>query len=152
MGSGFKIRKRRLPHWTIDGAIYFLTIRAYTVFTAVECWAIKEHIKHGNKKYYALVCCVVMPDHAHIILQPNEGIELKRINSGIKGVSARIVNLMRNSRGQIWQHESYDRIIRNERELLQKVNYVARNPVKAGLIDEIHNYVGWYFNEEIILF
>jgi REP element-mobilizing transposase RayT len=121
------------------------------VFTADERQCIKEHIIQGSHNFYTLVCCVVMPDHTHIILQPNEGIELKMIYSGIKGVSARKVNLMRNSRGQIWQHESYDRIIRDGREFRQKVNYLANNPVKAGLVDETQNYIGWYYNEEIIL-
>lgn len=151
MGGGLNIRKRNLPHWTIDGAIYFLTMRAYTVFTYYECQCIKNHIIQGNNKFYSLICCVVMPDHAHIILQPNEGIELRRIYSGIKGVSSKKVNLMRNARGRIWQHESYDRIIRNKKDLMQKVNYIAKNPIRAGLVEDTKDYIGWYFNEEIVL-
>ncbi len=151
MGGELKIRNRRLPHWTIDGAIYFLTIRAYTKFSADECQCIKEHIIQGRHIFYTLVCCVVMPDHTHIILQPNDGVELKMIYSGIKGVSARKVNLMRNSHGQIWQHESYDHIIRSGKELRQTVKYLANNPVKAGLVNETQEYIGWYYNSEINL-
>ena len=47
----------------------------------------------------------------------------------------------------IFQSESFDRIIRNEKELSEKMNYILNNSVKRGLIDIGSNYK-WYYLEE----
>ena len=52
---------------------------------------------------------------------------------GIKGVSAHKINFHRNTRGRIWQKESYDRIVRDEKEFDMKLNYMYNNPIKKGL-------------------
>jgi REP element-mobilizing transposase RayT len=87
-----------------------------------------------------------MPDHVHILIRPKEGYTLSRVMKGIKGVSAHKVNVHRNTNGTIWQDESYDRIIRNNDEFDQKLNYMYNNPIKKGLSDEPSEYVGWYIN------
>ena len=33
-------------------------------------------------------------------------------------------------KGKVWQNESYDRVIRNEDEFLEKLNYIASNPTR----------------------
>jgi hypothetical protein len=85
-----------------------------------------------------------MPDHAHAILSPNDGIELARIMKGIKGVSARLINEGRRTRGPVWQDESFDRIIRNAAEFNEKLNYIANNAVKAELAQEPFDYPALY--------
>jgi hypothetical protein len=63
---------------------------------------------------------------------------------GIKGVAARLINQSRNSTGTVWQDESWDRIIRDEREFETKLQYMADNPVKAGLVRQIEEYPFFY--------
>jgi REP element-mobilizing transposase RayT len=36
-------------------------------------------------------------------------------------------------RGVFWQKRYYDRNVRDEREFVDKLRYIHRNPVKAGL-------------------
>lgn len=67
---------------------------------------------------------------------------------GIKGVTARHLNLMRGKKGSLWQDEYLDRILRNESELRQKLKYMLANPVKANLSRDPWTYPGWYLNEE----
>ena len=38
------------------------------------------------------------------------------------------------------QEESFDRIIRSEKEYLEKLNYIWMNPVKANLVDDPNKY------------
>jgi len=90
-----------------------------------------------------------MPDHVHVIFKPNDEYALKRIMNGMKGVSANKVNTCRNSKGQLWQDESFDRIIRDEDELNEKLLYMFYNPIKKGLTEDTSNYHGWYLNEEL---
>lgn len=37
---------------------------------------------------------------------------------------------MLNRKGKVWQNESYDRVIRNEDEFLEKLKYIANNPTR----------------------
>ncbi len=142
-----KTTRRRLPHWKLDGSVYFVTFRLVTKpLNAQERHLVLEHIKSGHDKFYCLVAAVVMPDHVHLILQPNPGMDLSRIMKGIKGVSARLLNQFRGTNGTVWQDESWDRILRDDAELDEKLNYMLHNPVKEGLVSDGWEYDGWFFN------
>ena len=45
---------------------------------------------------------------------------------------------------QIWQHENFDRIIRNEEEFIEKLQYIVNNPIKKGLADSPESYKWLY--------
>ena len=148
-----EITTRHLPHWFMEGAVYFITFRTITSKLSVEEQTlILKHITDGDRKYYNLVAIVVMPDHVHLILQPLSKYNLSRIMKGIKGVTAILINKNRKSKGSIWQAESFDRIIRNQEELSEKLNYMINNPVKKGLGDDPMNYHGWYINIDSEIF
>ncbi len=145
-----KIKKRNLPHWTIDDATYFITFNSIDrkPLSSEDQKIAMDHIKEGNNKFYDLLCVVIMPDHVHLIFKPLEKYNLPDIMKGIKGVSAHKINVKNGGTGSIWQDESYDRIIRNEKELIEKIHYMYDNPKKEGLTEETYDYSGWYFNEE----
>jgi len=150
-GGIIQIKRRHLPHWTLNGATYFITFNTLKGDLSIECQKLTlDVIKEGNHKFYTLIACIVMPNHVHIILTPNEGCTLTRIMKGMKGKSARAINTLSASSGSIWQDESYDRIIRNRRELLNKINYIINNPVKKGLTDDPMNYHGLFLNNDIV--
>ncbi len=65
---------------------------------------------------------------------------LASIMQSIKGWTARQCNLALERRGQFWQHESFDHVIRDQVEWERIVNYVVNNPVKAGLAE---NWRDW---------
>ncbi|HWP92860.1 MAG TPA: type ISP restriction/modification enzyme [Thermodesulfobacteriota bacterium] len=152
-----KITRRHLPHWRLKGATYFITFRtAQGELSVEEQKLVLNHIVDGNEKFYTLIAAIVMPDHVHILLTPREEYDLSRIMKGIKGVSARRINLKRTDKnvyptkketsGSIWQDESFDRIIRDQNELNEKLDYMLNNPVKSGLTESPWDYHGWYFN------
>ena len=106
-----------------------------------------KHIQGGKDKFYLLVAVMVMPDHVHIILMPFKGSTLTKVMKGVKGVSSHKINLTRKNKNRNWQDESFDRIIRHRKELIEKVNYMFKNPIKAGLTVNPWEYHGWYYNE-----
>ena len=59
---------------------------------------------------------------------------LSRIMHSLKGSSARQCNLILSRRGQFWEHESFDHVIR-EGKFYQTIRYVLNNPVKADLAE-----------------
>jgi putative transposase len=83
-----RITQRHLPHWTLEGSIYFVTFDCDAiVLTMEEIRIVVEHIKEGDDKFYDLFAVVVMPDHVHLLHRPLEAYDLSRIMKGIKGVS-----------------------------------------------------------------
>jgi hypothetical protein len=49
-------------------------------------------------------------------------------------------------RGSIWQDESWDRIIRDQKELDEKLHYMLYNPVRKGLVEDPWEWDGWLYN------
>ncbi len=144
------VRKRRnLPHWTVDGSVYFVTFRAASgILNEDERAIVLDHIRSGEGEFYLLAAAVIMPDHAHIVIKPKPPYELSHIMKGIKGVSARRINTIRQATGSLWQDESWDRIVRDAEEFDEKAEYMMNNPVKAGLVLRAEDYPFWYFNLE----
>lgn len=135
-----QIQRRNLPHWQLGGSIYFITFRCVRgTLPEVARRQTIVHILHDHGKKHDLHIGVVMPDHVHLILQPLQSSpetwhDLSSIMKGIKGVSARRINLLLGTSGQVWQDESYDRSIRDEAEYREKWNYIWENPVRAALV------------------
>jgi REP element-mobilizing transposase RayT len=147
--SELKIKRRRLPHWTLEGSTYFVTFRLRSKnLSALERKVVLDHIRSGHGKFYDLAATVVMPDHVHLILKPWNGFDLSRILKGIKGVSARLLNAMRGTSGTLWQKESMDRILRDDKEFEVKLQYMIDNPLKSQIIKNDEDYDGWFFNPD----
>jgi len=133
--------KRHLPHWEKWGSTYFITFGLKgSQMSASERRLVFDHICKGDSVFYRLFALVVMPNHVHILSKPNDGIALSRMMKGTKGVTAKLINESRNSNGPLWLGESYDRIIRDEAEAIEKQNYICQNPVRAGIVEKIEDY------------
>ena len=150
MDDVIKITRRKLPHWTLKDSVYFITFRTkYNFLSIKEQILTLNHIKEHNGKFYKLYAAIIMSDHVHLLIEPENKYTLSRIMKGIKGVSARKINKLRQSNGQIWQDESFDRIIRDKNEFDEKLLYMYNNPIKKELTDDTFYYHGWYMNEEL---
>ncbi|MEX0716054.1 MAG: transposase [Planctomycetaceae bacterium] len=82
-----------------------------------------------------LGCFVVMPNHVHAVLRPLTPAELplEAVLKRIKGASACEVNALLSRSGTFWQHETFDRIVRDAEHLWRVIQYIGRNPELAGL-------------------
>jgi putative transposase len=104
---------------------------------------------------YKLMCYCIMPNHVHTLIQPINDSNGKfklipEITKAWKGVSARRINKILSVQGQLWQHESYDHVVRNEKEFNNIVLYILNNPVKAGLVDDWQYWENTYVSPEIM--
>ena len=130
-------------HLNLQGALIILLL----ILVGLTAWKGLNHILEGHAAFYLLIVAVVMLDHVHIVFRPYGGFSLSRVMKGIKGVSSRLLNEARKTRGAFWRDESYDRIVRNDKELIQKIQYVLYNPVRAGFVEEPFDYEFLYYNE-----
>jgi REP element-mobilizing transposase RayT len=97
----------------------------------------KDTIHYPDGKDYKLICYCIMPNHIHLIfelLPGNKGIG--KIMQSVKGISAKRCNLLIGREGNFWQDESYDRWIRDDKELYYFIRYILLNPVNAGLLQD----------------
>lgn len=149
----FHTTRRRLPHWHLAGATYYVTFRLFRgLLTREEEDIVLNHIRNGDDRFYGLAAVIVMPDHVHVVLDADRGFDITRIMRGIRGMSARLVNLHRHSRGTLWQSESYDRILGSTSEVIGVLRYMLNNPVRASLSNDPWRYHGWYCCEKYTKF
>jgi putative transposase len=138
--SKLKITQRNLPHWELDGAIYFITFNTWEKLelTPEARQVVLNACLFFNKNRYKILVLVIMPDHVHMLIQPyrqseNEFWSLSSIMKTIKGYSAKQVPKVMKHIGIVWQDERYDRIVRNDQELKGYWEYIRQNPVQADL-------------------
>ena len=148
----FKIYKRNLPHWEQPGSVYFITFRTAKGISLPDTAKdiVFDTIMFLNNKKYNLYTCVVMADHNHLILQPLEKTKdafysIAEIMHSIKSYSANKINSLLKRTGSVWLDENFDRIVRNEKELQEKMNYVVNNPIKSQIVDEYKDCKWLYF-------
>jgi putative transposase len=108
------------PRWLSDTRVAS-SMEATLLFGA-------EHLK-----LYSLLAWVIMPNHVHILIDPN--VTLARITQSLKNFSARKSNEILGHTGQFWQRESYDHWARNSDEAARITDYIESNPVSAGFVN-----------------
>jgi REP element-mobilizing transposase RayT len=123
--------KGTLPHWRMDASTYFVTWRlaaSQVPLRGEEKTLVADAIIHFSGVRYDVVAYVIMDDHVHVLVTPVEGISLQGIVHNWKSFTAN--RLQRNFArlGKIWQGEYFDRIVRDEHELMEKINYILKKP------------------------
>jgi len=108
-----------------------------------SCWLQNDEIARlivgaleffKNKRYQLYAWCV-MPNHVHTVVQPGNNQNLSKILQSWKGYTSREANKVLGRSGQFWMPEYFDRIMRDDIELVKSIEYVYENPDKAGLRD-----------------
>lgn len=103
-----------------------------------------------GKKLYNYAFCV-MCNHVHWVFhtfnEDSEGkpVYLQDILHSVKRFSANKINKLENRSGALWQKESFDTTIRDEKHLYNAIEYTLNNPVAANLIQNREEWQGsWW--------
>ena len=135
-----KVTYRNLPHWELEGAVYFITFNTWEKLelTPAARQVVLNACKFFDKQRYQIFCLVVMPDHVHMLMQPlaksdNKFWSLSSILHSMKSYSSKQIPKVMKHIGTVWQDERHDHIVRDEREFQVFWEYIRQNPVKAGL-------------------
>jgi len=96
---------------------------------------VAEGMKFYDPKYYDLMGYCIMPNHVHMMmkLMPRAPV-LFKIMQNLKKYTAVHANKVLGKVGAFWEEESYDHVVRSEEEFYRILNYILRNPVKAGFV------------------
>jgi putative transposase len=147
----FQISRRNLPHWQEPGRVYFITWRCQKgrSLSLAERTITLDAIRYWDTRKWIVYVAVVLPDHVHVLAQPlpkQEGgvFNLTEILHSVKSFSSQKINQQRREQGSLWQAESYDRIVRDEAEFLEKWQYIRNNPIKIDLAPSSEEYPWLY--------
>lgn len=116
---------------------------------AAEAAIVQAALHFADGSGYKLLAYCLMSNHVHLVVHlPAEATTpLARTLQRLKSHTARYLNRLRGGSGRVWQRESYDRCIRNDRELAATVAYTLNNPVKAGLVREWQQWPHSFWHE-----
>lgn len=76
---------------------------------------------------------VVMPNHVHVLFSPLGEWKLEQLLHSWKSYTANEVNKLLGRKGELWQRDYYDRLVRDREHFERCVEYICLNPEKAGL-------------------
>ena len=144
--TAFRRARRNLPHACEANAGYMVTWRLrqeLSPLTGPERQLVCEVLNHFDSERYRLGAYVVMDDHVHVIAQPSADWSLSSILHSWKSYSANRLQRFHGRSGSVWQDESYDRVLRDARDLEEKSRYILANPMRRwpGTVDYPH--MGW---------
>ena len=154
------IKRKRLKHINEPYNAHEITFSCYKGMPLLSSnlarrWVI-EALKSGRVKMdYSIIAFVIMPEHIHLIVFPNNSeynisLFLKSIK---QSVSRKASNWLKNNNMELykkltisskngkpvfrfWQAGGgYDRNIRKYNTLIQMIDYIHNNPVRRGLVE-----------------
>jgi REP element-mobilizing transposase RayT len=157
---GICYSKRSLPHFERPWAKYAVAFCTYQrrPLAAAERDIVLRSVCYGHERlHYELYVACVMPDHVHLLFEPqikDEGAageiifwSLSEILHG-KSSTAHRINKLRKATGPVWEKESFERLIRSESDLEEKFSYICRNRWDSNAVDQNENYP-WLWTQEL---
>jgi putative transposase len=98
---------------------------------------LRSYVAAGKFKLHDFV---VMPNHVHLLIEVNHAMTIEKAMQLIKGGFSHRLKRECGYVGEVWQRGFSDGRINDEQSFLQHREYIAQNPVKAGLVDSAEKY------------
>ena len=165
------MERKTMRRISTDDALYFLTLTIVDwvdIFTRDEykIWLTDQIIYCQKNKGLELFAYVIMTNHIHFVARVDEGLSMSDFLRDFKSYTAKglidkIVNNQTESRKewmlshfadkgnqnplnkkwQLWQNGSHPTLLYSNDVINQKINYIHQNPVRAGFVNEPHEYL-----------
>lgn len=122
---------------------------------------VTDEINALNGSRYHLISYCIMSNHVHLVID-TAGHNVHPAHTGItasypltdtlkrlKGRTARLCNLALGRSGAFWHHESYDHVIRDQKEYERVIWYTLNIPVKAGLVEKWEDWKFTFISQDM---
>ncbi len=134
----------RLARCSMAGLTYHVTFRTLAndgLHSPQAKTLLIESLRYATSQaWYEVLGFVIMSNHVHLILTIGEAKGLADLLGSIKKWTARRINAASGSHGNLWQDGFHEHALRTEVDLRKAQEYVAHNPVKAGLTEAPGEY------------
>ena len=98
---------------------------------------LRSNVKAGKFKVHDFV---VMPDHFHALVTVSGDMTVERAMQLIKGGFSYRLKKEFNCLGEVWQRGFSEVRVEDRQSFLQHRDYIAQNPVNAGLVGSAEDY------------
>jgi REP element-mobilizing transposase RayT len=144
---------RKWSNQNIPGALHFVTgnfldrIPVFNQEACCQCF-IDTLGTLLNDWPCKLIAYVLMPDHLHMIVNPQDG-QIREFTGKLKSLSAKSIvkvahgidfKLDSEGSSHVWQESFKATPLWSAWMIWQKINYIHANPVKAGLVSSAKDY------------
>ena len=124
---------------------YFLTTRAdggRALFRSerIAGLFLDTLFSYRDQQKFQLHEFVIMPNHVHLLITPNETITIERATQFIKGGFSHRVKKELGISSEIWQRGYVDHRVRDASDYRQHREYIRANPVRARLVETPEEY------------
>lgn len=93
---------------------------------------VENALRKFDNERYRLHEFVVMSNHVHALVSPLGGNLLSDILHSWKSYTASELNRLNDAKGAVWQKESFDHIVRNEKQMDRIRKYIQDHPKNSG--------------------
>ena len=94
---------------------------------------VSDSLLHFDGDRYQMLDFVIMPNHIHLLATfPDKAAMVEQCDSW-KHFTARKINRHLGTQGRFWQQDAFDHLVRHEGQFRRLRDYIAQNPLKAGL-------------------
>jgi len=149
MRSRYTVREKQRAHFVTSTIVEWLPIFTTSACCDILVQALAYCRTHKALRIYGWV---IMPNHFHAVV---DTVELSQVMADLKKFTARqlleqlaverrswLVALLRSNRlrhkrdstHQVWQEGFHPQAIYSDKTILQKLEYLQNNPVRAGLV------------------
>ncbi len=111
---------------------------------------LRQAFKNAKKFFnFKIIAICVLPDHIHVILNPENIKEYPKIITSIKyyfsknynvGVETPTYGYINKGEKGVFQRRFFEHTIKDEEELNNQINYIHYNPVKHELVNNVKDW------------
>ena len=129
----------------INNASYHIMVRGnqkQITFIEEEDFAkYLDLLRHYKREYgFKLYGYCLMPNHVHLILEVEDGIDLSKIMQGLNQAYTLWFNKKYEKVGHLWQGRYKSMVIQKNKYMLDCLEYVELNPIRANISKSPFDY------------
>ncbi len=135
----------RIARLTLDNAYYHIMTRGNqkqkTFIEEVDFMKYLDLLKHYKKKYrFNVYGYCLMPNHVHLLVGLEESAFLGKFMQGLNQAYTIWFNKKYKKVGHLWQGRYKSMVIQKDRYLLDCIEYIELNPVRASIVKSPSDY------------
>jgi putative transposase len=111
-----------------------------------------QSLGYCAKHFFHLWAYCIMPNHVHLLIKHHEDAPLLcDIMKRHKSYTGRVCNQLIGETDKFWNRETYDHLVRNQKEFDRIAWYILSNPVKAKLVEKWQDWPYTYAHPDLWL-
>ena len=97
--------------------------------------------KYSDKWKCKISTYCLMNNHVHLLIRPQESILLSKMMQGIALCYTQYFNRKYKRSGRLWECRYHSSPVEDDRYLWTVARYIEQNPVRAGMVQNVQDYL-----------